>query len=106
VNVNVLAASFQKPQSGLTATPLAAAANPLAHALLEVMAAAALLFGLALPVGRRLANVNIQAFLPPPPPRPVPVVLPPRDFSELRDQAAENVPDVARLLQSWVEENE
>lgn len=106
VTVNVLEASFQKPTTGLTATPLVAAANPLAHALLEVMAAAALLFGLALPVGRRLANVNIQALLPPPPPRPIPVVLPIRDFSELREQAAENIPGVARLLQSWVEENE
>jgi flagellar M-ring protein FliF len=106
VTVNVLEASFQKPVTGLTATPLLVAVNPLAHALLEVMAAAALLFGLALPVGRRLANVNIQSLLPPPPPRPIPVVLPPRDFSELREQAAENIPGVARLLQSWVEENE
>ncbi len=106
VTVNVLEASFQKPATGLAAAPLVAEANPLAHALLEVMAAAALLFGLALPVGRRLANVNIQALLPPPPPRPIPVVLPPRDFSELCEQAAENIPGVARLLQSWVEENE
>jgi flagellar M-ring protein FliF len=106
VTVNVLEASFQKPETGIAAAPLVAEANPLAHALLEVMAAAALLFGLALPVGRRLANVNIQALLPPPPPRPIPVVLPPRDFSELRDQAAENIPGVARLLRSWVEENE
>lgn len=106
VTVNVLEASFQKPATGIAGAPLVAEANPLAHALLEVMAAAALLFGLALPVGRRLANVNIQALLPPPPPRPIPVVLPPRDFSELRGQAAENIPGVARLLQSWVEENE
>ncbi|MBB5373743.1 flagellar basal-body MS-ring/collar protein FliF [Acidocella aromatica] len=106
VTVNVLEASFQKPATGIASAPLVAAANPLTRALLEVMAAAALLFGLALPVGRRLANVNIQELLPPPPPRPIPVVLPPRDFSELRDQAAENIPGVARLLQSWVEENE
>jgi|GEM_PF-1908983 flagellar M-ring protein FliF len=109
VTVNVLPASFQKQAVPMAGAPLLAAANPLTHALLEVMAAAALLFGLALPAGRRLANVNIQAFLPPPPPplpRPIPVALPLRDFSELRDQAAENVPGVARLLQSWVEDNE
>jgi flagellar M-ring protein FliF len=106
VTVNVLPATFQKATGTLTGATLGSAANPLAHALMEVMAAAALLFGLALPAGRRLANVNIQAFLPPPPPRPLPVTLPPRDFSDLREQAAENVPGVARLLQSWVEENE
>ena len=75
------------------------------------MAAAALLFGLALPVGRRLATVNVMSLLPPPPPplppqRPMPVVLPPRDFSELREQVGENIPGVARLLQNWAEENE
>ena len=106
VTVNVVEAPFQKPQSSLVAAPLLANATPLTHALLEVLAAAALLFGLALPLGRRLAGVNIQALLPPPPMRPIPVVLPPRDFSELRDQAAENIPGVARLLQSWVEDNE
>jgi flagellar M-ring protein FliF len=77
----------------------------LTHALLEVMAAAALLFGLALPVGRRIATVNIQKLLPPPQ-RPLPVVLPPRDYSDLREQAAENIGGVARLLQNWAEDNE
>ena len=76
------------------------------------MAAAALLFGLALPVGRRLATVNVMSLLPAPPPpaapppRPMPVVLPPRDYSDLRDQVGENIPGVARLLQNWAEENE
>ncbi len=111
VSVNVLASPFQKPSGGLAAAPLAAAANPVAHALLEVVAALALLFGLALPAGRRLANVNLKTLIPPPAPaplpqRPLPVVVPPRDFTELRDQAAENIPGVARLLQSWAEEND
>lgn len=109
VNVNVLAAAFQKPVTSMASGPLVQAIAPLAHGLLEIMAAAALLFGLAIPVGRRLGTMNIQAFLPPPPPqqqRPMPVVLPPRDFSELRDQAGENIPGVARLLQNWAEENE
>ncbi len=105
VTVNVLAASFQKPVGQVSAAPLLQAAPPLTQAVLELMAAAALLFGFAAPLGKRLAAVNIQAYLPPPP-RPLPVVLPPRDFSELRDQAAENIPGVARLLQSWAEENE
>jgi flagellar M-ring protein FliF len=34
------------------------------------------------------------------------MALPPRDFAELRAQAGENVAGVARLLQSWAEENE
>jgi flagellar M-ring protein FliF len=108
VHVAVLAAAFQKPsvENALAPAPLMQAIGPLAHALLEVMAAAALLFGLALPVGRRLGSVNVQALLPPPPQRPLPVVLPPRDFSDLREQAAENIPGVARLLQSWAEDNE
>lgn len=108
VKVNVLSTPFQKPATGMAAAPIIAAANPLAHALLEVLAAIALLFGLALPAGRRLANLSLRNMLPPPPPpqRPLPVVIPPRDFTELRDQAAENIPGVARLLQSWAEENE
>lgn len=105
VTVSVLASAFQKPAPGFSAAPIAAAVPPLTHGLLEVMAAAALLFGLALPVGRRLATLNPQALLPPPR-RPMPVVLPPRDFSELREQAGANIPGVARLLQSWAEDNE
>jgi flagellar M-ring protein FliF len=106
VNVAVLAASFRKPANALSAAPLVSAIGPLAHAVLEVLAASALLFGLALPVGRRLASVNVQNLLPPPPPRPLAVAAPPRDFSDLREQAAENIPGVARLLQSWAEDNE
>jgi flagellar M-ring protein FliF len=105
VSVNVLAASFQKPPGQLVSAPLVAAVPPLAQAVLEMMAAGALLFGFAVPAGKRLAAVNFQAYLPPMP-RPLPVVLPPRDFSDLRDQAAENIPGVARLLQNWAEENE
>jgi flagellar M-ring protein FliF len=109
VAVSVLAASFKTPASATALEPLVQSSVSLTHALLEVMAAAFILFGLALPIGRRLATANIQAFLPPPlplPPRPIPPVLPPRDFSDLRDQAGENIPGVARLLQNWVEENE
>lgn len=108
VTVNVLAAPFQKQATAAGAAPLIEAANPLAHALLEVLAALALLFGLALPAGRRLTNFDLKNLMPPPrpTPRPLPVVIPPRDFSELRDQAAENIPGVARLLQSWAEDND
>jgi flagellar M-ring protein FliF len=108
VTVNVLATPFQKSASATGAVPIIQAANPLAHAMLELLAAFALLFGLALPAGRRLANVNLKNLLPAPAPipRPLPVVIAPRDFSELRDQAAENIPGVARLLQSWAEDND
>ena len=108
VAVNVLATPFQKQTAPLAGAPIIAAANPLAHAMLEVLAAMALLFGLALPAGRRIANVNLKTMLPAPQPmqRPLPAIIPPRDFSELRDQASDNIPGVARLLQSWTEENE
>ena len=105
VKVNVLAASFQKPQGQFVAAPYIAAVPPLAQALLEMMAAGALLFGFAVPAGKRLSAVNLNAYLPPPV-RPMPVVLPQRDFSDLREQAAENIPGVARLLQNWAEDNE
>lgn len=105
VKVNILAVPFQKQAGQGKAASFVAAVPPVAQALLEMMAAAALLFGFAIPAGKRLAALNIQAFLPPVP-RPVPLVLPPRDFSDLRDQAAENIPGVARLLQDWAEDNE
>ena len=105
VKVNILAVPFQKQVGQGKAASFVAAVPPVAQALLEMMAAAALLFGFAIPAGKRLAALNVQAFLPPVP-RPVPLVLPPRDFSDLRDKAAENIPGVARLLQNWAEDNE
>ena len=106
VNVNVLAATFQKPATSFASGPLLNAVAPISHALLEVMAAAALLFGLAVPMGKRIATLNPQSVMPAISQRALPVVLPPRDFSELRDQAAENIGGVARLLQTWAEEAE
>jgi flagellar M-ring protein FliF len=107
VTVSVLAAAFKPAPASLASAPLLMAAAPLTHALLEVMAAAALLFGLAVPVGRRLAALNVQQLLPPAAPqRALAAVLPPHDFSDLRDVAADNIEGVARLLQNWAEENE
>jgi len=107
VNVSVLAAAFQKPAAPLITAPVVQAVGPLAHAVLEVMAAAALLFGIAMPVGRRLAAVNLQGLIAAAPQqRALPVVLPPRDFSDLRDQAGENIAGVARLLQNWADDSE
>jgi flagellar M-ring protein FliF len=105
VKVNVLAAPFVPPGPRLHPHLAWQSFGLLTQGLLEVLAAVALLFGLALPVGRRLATVNLTTLLPPTP-RPIPMVLPPRDFTSLRDQAAENVPGVARLLQAWAEETE
>jgi flagellar M-ring protein FliF len=105
VKVNVLAAPFVPAGPSLHPTLMLQSLGPLTQGLLEVLAAVALLFGLALPVGRRLATVNLSTLMPPPV-RPLPMVLPPRDFSSLRDQAADNVPGVARLLQAWAEDAE
>lgn len=109
VKVNVLSAPFSKIASSSYAIPSWTSLNPLVHALLELFAAFALLFGLALPAGRRLATLNFKTLLPPPTPsstRPLPAMSPPRDFAEVREHAAENIPGVAQLLQSWVEDNE
>jgi len=105
VNVSVLAAAFAKPASSIATGPLLMAVPPILQAVLEVMAAAALLFGLALPVGKRIASVNLATLLPPPR-RAIPMVLPPRDFSDLRETASNNAAGVARLLQTWAEDGE
>jgi flagellar M-ring protein FliF len=70
------------------------------------MAAAALLLGVAMPIGRRL-GIATGASLPAlPPHRPIPTSLPPPDFSSLREVARGNPAGVARLLQTWAEDNE
>lgn len=110
VKVNVLAAPFSKSATTTYSVPLIVSITPLVRATLELLAAFALLFGLALPVGRRLATLNFKALLaPPPPPLPrpaMPTLTPPRDFTDLREHVSSNIPGVAQLLQSWVEDNE
>jgi flagellar M-ring protein FliF len=111
VTVSVLAAPFTQPP-GLEQTLLQQALGPLSHAILEVLAAVALLFGVALPMGRRISTMAIpRRVIAVPAPRPAPIDVtaempPPLEFSSLREQAAKNVPGVARLLQSWVDELE
>jgi flagellar M-ring protein FliF len=96
----------------LEQTLLQQALGPLSHAILEVLAAVALLFGVALPMGRRISTMAIpRRVIAVPAPRPAPIDVtaempPPLEFSSLREQAAKNVPGVARLLQSWVDELE
>jgi flagellar M-ring protein FliF len=104
VNVNVLAAPFQADIGVPTQSGLLIAAGPISHAVLEVLAAAALLFGIALPFGRQLNTMalRVPAQVPVAIPRPVAPVVPRRDISQLRLQASENPAAVARLLQSWV----
>ena len=111
VSVNVLAAPFTQPP-GLGQTLVQQALGPLSHAILEVLAAIALLFGVALPMGKRISTMAIpRRVIAVPAPRPAPADLtadlpPPLEFTSLREQAAKNVPGVARLLQSWVDEVE
>ena len=111
VTVTVLAAPFAQPP-GLGQTLIQQALGPLSHAILEVLAAIALLFGAALPMGRRISTMAIpRRVIAVPAPRPAAVNLtaelpPPLEFHSLREQAAKNIPGVARLLQSWVDELE
>jgi flagellar M-ring protein FliF len=119
VNVTVVAAAFQAAGGPGGAVSVLASSGALSHAVLQLLAAAALLFGLALPFGRGLASVTFsprrareeavaapaaQAALPAP--RAAALALPLRDFSDLREQAGDNIAGVARLLQSWVEDAE
>jgi flagellar M-ring protein FliF len=104
VNVSVLAAPFQTSGSSVAGPGLLLAAMPVTRAVLEVLAAVALLFGAALPLQRwmiKFADVSDAPRLAP----PKPAALPGPDFTQLRVQAAANPAGVARLLQGWVEEN-
>jgi flagellar M-ring protein FliF len=106
VKVNVLAANFQTQTGQVAGAGLLQAAAPLSRALLELLAAAALLFGAALPAARWLRRYADLVITPQEVPRPAAVTpLPAREFADLRLQASENPTGVARLLQSWVEEN-
>jgi flagellar M-ring protein FliF len=81
VNVSVLSASFQP---------------------------AALLFGVALPLAKRLATHAPQpaVAMMPEPRRAIVASLSKTDYSDLRAQATEHVAGVAKLLQNWTEESE
>ncbi len=114
VSVTVMSAAFQASSEAPVTSALLAATGPVSHALLQLLAAAGLLFGLALPFGRSLGSVNFRS-LPPPQPaaataaaaqRQIAMNLPPPDFTDLREQASDNIAGVARLLQSWVEDAE
>jgi flagellar M-ring protein FliF len=106
VNVNVLAANFEASPQTISTSRYLRGIGPLTQSLLELMAAAALLLGVAMPIGRRL-GIATGASLPAlPPHRPIPTSLPPPDFSSLREVARGNPAGVARLLQTWAEDNE
>jgi flagellar M-ring protein FliF len=106
VTVNVLAAPFQAPEPTMLAGNYFHATGPVTQALLELLAAVAFLFGVALPLGRRLSTVGVRQGQAALTNRPMPATLPPPDFSALRDVARGNPAGVARLLQNWADENE
>ena len=113
VKVNVLVAPFQRSLVLPSTSKVLQAAAPVSSALLEVIAALALLFGVALPAGRWLAALSAGQLRPAPLPRPAAVaapaplpVLPRADYAELREQVVSNPMEVAKLLQTWVEESE
>lgn len=106
VNVNVLAAPFRGGSAQAGPAGLIQAAAPVSRALLEVVAAAALLFGIAMPLGRRLGTLGTIAPLPPVMARPVAVALAGGGGADLRGQVTKDPLNAARLLQSWAEEDE
>jgi len=104
VHVNVLATAFNAAPPPTKMLGISEIAAPFSRALLELLAAAALLFGFALPVSRRLATIGDNAPVPVLMPRPPPPALPRRDLTQLRAKVIDNPADVARLLQGWAEE--
>jgi len=107
VTVSVLSASFQSAKLPPASAVLLQATGPVTHAVLEVLAAAALLFGVALPLAKRLATpapVLQAAAAIAEPRRPIIASLSTTDYSDLRVQATEHVASVAKLLQTWTEE--
>jgi len=121
VTVNVLAVPFSRSSPLAQPFQLQQAIGPLSQAILEVLAALALLFGLALPLGRRIGALGpprrmlaLPAATPAMPGATLEAqqqvagpIIPPRvEYTGLREEAAKNVPGVARLLQDWVEGND
>lgn len=119
VAVNVLVAPFNATSPLGHSFQLQQSIGPLSQALLEVLAALALLFGLALPLGRRIGSLTPprrMLALPSSASSALPAaaiaaaeqiagpIIPPRvEYTGLREEAAKNVPGVARLLQDWVD---
>jgi len=123
VTVAIMTAPFAGAPTLGPPLVLQAAIGPLSHAVLEVLGAVALLFGLALPMGRRIGSLAPMR-------RPLTLTAIPAEmaaaaaasaagatsaipslaarveYTALREEAARNVPAVARLLQTWVEEGE
>lgn len=121
VAVNVLVAPFGRTSALAQPFQLQRSIGPLSQALLEVLAALALLFGLALPLGRRIGSLTPpRRLLALPAAAPAiataaivageeiagPIIPPRVEYTGLREEAAKNVPGVARLLQDWVDGND
>ncbi len=104
VNVNVLATKFQKPEAFSSVQASVADLGPLTQAGLELMAAAALLFGIAVPMGRNLSTLSLRQLTEAP--RKLNIARPQADYADVKELADENIPGVARLLQNWAEEAE
>jgi flagellar M-ring protein FliF len=121
VAVNIIALPFTRNSSLAQPFQLQQAIGPLSQAILEVLAALALLFGLALPLGRRIGALGPpRRMLALPAATPAmagavlegqqqvagPIIPPRMEYTGLREEAAKNVPGVARLLQDWADSNE
>ena len=102
VSVNVMAAPFRGETGVAAAAGLMQAAGPVSHAMLEIVAALALLFGAVIPLSRWLGRLDVgvtHTVLP----RPVEIAVPKKEFGKLRNLASEEPIAVAKLLQSWAE---
>lgn len=122
VAVNVLVLPFSQASPLAQPFQLQQSIGPLSRAILEVLAALALLFGLALPLGRRIGTLSPPQRLLALPgaaeaipgvamasgelPLAGPTLAPRTEYTGLREEVAKNIPGVARLLQNWVDGHE
>jgi flagellar M-ring protein FliF len=102
VNVDVMAVPFKAGTASQLTEGLLVAADPISRAVLEALAAAALLFGAAIPLSGWIGRLSVNSFQPALP-RQAEISLPKRDFKKLRNIATEEPSLIAKLLQSWTE---
>ncbi len=114
VKVNVLTAPFDAKQENGVVHVLVSYWSQITHSALELIAAIFFLFGMAIPIGRRLSAIDLERILTPAEPykpmpempKALPIIQQRRDYSDLKANVAENPSGVAKLLQSLVSDDD
>jgi flagellar M-ring protein FliF len=78
----------------------------ISRSVFELIGMITILFGVAVPVGRRISEARGTIGISQPVATQSSLRIGVPSYSELKNQVADNIPAVARLLQSWVDEND